>query len=312
MLVYAKLLGMAAFWGGAFVAGRHVSEELAPFTAAFLRFAIASALLWRLTIRLDGRITAPTERQWLPVLALGLTGVFGYNALFFTGLATVPAGRAAVIVASNPACIALLSTLFFGERLRPVNLAGVALCLAGAVVVVSRGAPAALFGQGPAAGLTPGDLAIFGCVGCWVAYSLVGKLLMRSFSPVASITWSCLTGTLLLAPFALAEVLAGANAGLSVSTAAALGYLGLFGTVVGFTWYYEGVRSIGAARAAVFINFVPVMAIVGGFFLLGEGVDASLALGASMVVAGVFLTNRRPAYATKNPGGTRGPAGAVK
>jgi hypothetical protein len=68
-------------------------------------------------------------------------------------------------------------------------------------------------------------------------------------------------------------------------------YLGVFGTVVGFVWYYEGIKSIGPSRASQFINLVPVSAIVLAFFLLDEPITASLAIGAALVVVGVYITN---------------------
>jgi drug/metabolite transporter (DMT)-like permease len=69
-------------------------------------------------------------------------------------------------------------------------------------------------------------------------------------------------------------------------------YLGFFGTVLGFFWYYEGIRAIGPTRASVFINFVPVSGIFFGWLILGEAVNLSLLAGALLVMAGVYLTNR--------------------
>jgi drug/metabolite transporter (DMT)-like permease len=69
-------------------------------------------------------------------------------------------------------------------------------------------------------------------------------------------------------------------------------YLGLGGTVIGFVWYYKGIQRIGAMRASVFINFVPVSAILLGHLVLGEAVGWPLALGALLVITGVYLTNR--------------------
>jgi drug/metabolite transporter (DMT)-like permease len=69
-------------------------------------------------------------------------------------------------------------------------------------------------------------------------------------------------------------------------------YLGIFGTCLGFVWYYEGIKQIGPAKSAVFINFVPISAVIMSFFLLGETVDASLLIGAALVLSGIYLTNR--------------------
>ena len=72
----------------------------------------------------------------------------------------------------------------------------------------------------------------------------------------------------------------------------ALFYLGFFGTVLGFVWYYQGIQRIGAMKAGVFINFVPISAIIFSFFILHEPLSFSLLFGAAMVLSGVYLTNR--------------------
>ena len=83
MLVYIKLLLTAVFWGGTFVAGRSLVQNVGPFSAAFCRFAVASLILIVLTWKTEGRIPVLKKGQILPVLLLGLTGVFSYNLFFF-------------------------------------------------------------------------------------------------------------------------------------------------------------------------------------------------------------------------------------
>ncbi|MFI3270620.1 MAG: DMT family transporter [Pseudomonadota bacterium] len=70
------------------------------------------------------------------------------------------------------------------------------------------------------------------------------------------------------------------------------GYLGMFGTVLGFTWFYEAVQGIGATRAAVFTCFVPIIAILCGWLMLGEQLTVSLFMGTFLVLSGVRLVNR--------------------
>lgn len=287
-MVYLKLALTAVFWGGTFVAGRLLAGQMGPFAAAFLRFALATACLLVLARSREGGLPR-LDRRGLPgVLLLGATGVFAYNALFFTGLATVTAGRAAVIVAANPIVIALGAALFFGERLTRRKAAGIILSVAGAVWVIGRGHPLALLAQG----LAPGDAAILGCVGSWAAYSLLGKKVMARISPLAAVAWSSLAGALMLLPAALAEGLAPLS--YPASAWVALAYLGVFGTVLGFTWFYEGIRAVGPSRAGVFINLVPVSAVAIAWLLLGEPADPSLLLGGGLVLAGVWLANTAP------------------
>ncbi|SDB22717.1 Threonine/homoserine efflux transporter RhtA [Desulfonatronum thiosulfatophilum] len=294
MRTYIKLLCTSMFWGGTFVAGRLVSRELPPFSAAFLRFAIASVCLVILVRIYEGGLPRPRAAQILPIIVLGLSGIFAYNVLFFIGLQTVEAGRAAVIVATNPIFVALLAALLFQEPLGPGRLVGIGLSVSGAVLAITGGHPLALFNQV----LTWGDVAIFGCVASWVTYLLVGKVMMQNLSPHAAVTYSCLAGTVMLLPFSLTEGLIGHLRLIPWTLWAALLYLGMFGTVLGFTWFYQAVKEIGPSRAAVFINFVPIWAIVSGFLILGESLNLTLIMGAAMVGGGVYLTNRK----MKTPG----------
>ncbi|HJW51853.1 MAG TPA: DMT family transporter, partial [Burkholderiaceae bacterium] len=71
----------------------------------------------------------------------------------------------------------------------------------------------------------------------------------------------------------------------------AVGYLGLLGTAVGFVWFYEGVKALGAARASVFTNLVPVFGVSLAVLLLGEPLLASMIVGGFVTLAGVSLTN---------------------
>jgi drug/metabolite transporter (DMT)-like permease len=77
----------------------------------------------------------------------------------------------------------------------------------------------------------------------------------------------------------------------------ALGFLGLFGTVIAFVWFYEGVKALGPPRTAVFINLVPVAAVTLGVLLLGEPLELSMLTGGALVILGVFIINR-PALTT--------------
>lgn len=287
MLTYLKLLATMAFWGGTFVAGRLLAGQVPPFAAAFLRFALAGGLLLVLLRRHAGQLPRLTRRQAGSVALLGLTGVFGYNVAFFTGLQTVAAGRGALIIALNPVGIALLSALIGGEPLRPLRTLGVLVSVSGALLVVSNGHLAVLL----SGGLGRGELALLGCVLCWALYSVLGRRAMRELAPLTAVTYSALFGAACLAPFALAGGVLAAAPGYGLQAWACLIFLAVFGTVVGFLWYYQGIREIGAVRAGVFINFVPVCGVTLGALLLGEPLTATLVQGGLLVIGGAWLTN---------------------
>ncbi|PIE33802.1 EamA family transporter [candidate division KSB3 bacterium] len=289
LLVYIKLLLTALFWGGTFIAGRILAQGVRPFSAAFLRFAIAAIFLLLILWKTDEPFALPQRRQILPILLLGMTGIFLYNLFFFSGLKLIEAGRASVIIANNPIFIALLSAYFFKEDLTPLKMSGILMSVFGAVIVITRGHVLAIFQES----IGVGELYIFGCVISWVSYSLIGKALMKNLSPLLSVTYSVITGATLLFPAAVLEGLLKDMQAYSWPQWVSLFYMGFFGTVLGCIFFYEGISKIGPMKAGLFINFVPISAVVLAFFILGEPITPSLLIGLLFVSTGVYLTNRK-------------------
>ncbi len=280
------------------MAGRIVSRDAGPFSAAFLRFIVASVFLLGFLLESIRRKSTPREaaigesvsdaKTLFLLLLLGLTGVFAYNVFFFSGLKTVTASRASLIIAANPAFIALFSTLLFNEELGFMRAAGILISIAGAAVVISKGSLSVLL-QGR---LGVGEFYILGCVASWVSYSLLGKKALRNVPPLTAVTCACVMGTLCLIAPALNEGILSQIATYSISVWLGIFYLGFFGTALGFIWYYEGILAIGASRAGIFINIVPVSSVILAFFLLNESIDTSVLIGAGLVITGVYITNR--------------------
>jgi drug/metabolite transporter (DMT)-like permease len=288
MIITLKLFLTTIFWGGTFAAGRVVAQHVGVYSASFLRFFIASLFLLAIINRQEGRIPRLQRHQIVPAVLLGMTGVFAYNIFFFLGMKTVTASRASLIVATNPIFISLLSAIIFRDRLNAKEVMGIFLCLTGATIVISRGDLLSIF----TGGVGWGEIYLLCCVASWVAYSLIGKVIMKDLSPLAAVTYSCLIGGAAMFIPACMEGLPRLIGDIVPRDWMGIVYLGFFGTVLGFIWYYEGIRAIGPTRASVFINFVPVSGIFFGWLILGEAVNFSLLAGALLVMAGVYLTNR--------------------
>jgi drug/metabolite transporter (DMT)-like permease len=240
-----------------------------------------------LTRKTEGRLPRINWGQAMNILFLGLTGIFAYNILFFTGLSLINANRASLIIATNPIFISLFSVLLFKDKLSALKIAGLVLSVTGALVVISSGQISNIFKTG----IGRGELAIFGCVISWVSYSLMGKPLMQTLSPMASVCYAAVAGTLMLFFPALGHGLLTNLPTYGFMEWANLFYLGFFGTVLGFFWYYEAIQKIGPMKAGVFINFVPVSAILLSYFILDEPLTREILAGAVLVIAGVYLTN---------------------
>jgi len=284
---YLKLFGVVFFWGGTFVAGRWLAGSVSPYASAFFRFAVASLLLLALTWKTEKRLPRVNGRQLLVLAALGASGICAYNLFFFNGLALISAGRASLIIALNPVFITLLASVVHREPLPWSRGLGILLSVTGAIVVITRGHPAQIL----AGNVGRGELLIFGCVLSWTLYSVIGQTAMRGLSPLTAVCYSSLAGTVLLA---IPAALHGAfREGLRIPPMGwiSIGYLGLFGTVIGFYWYFQAIATIGPSRAGVFINFVPVNALLLSSLVLKEPLTASLLVGAPLVITGSWLAN---------------------
>ena len=297
-MIYIKLILTAFFWGGTFIAGRGIAGTVDPYSAAFLRFAIASFFLLILTRKTEGGFPGINCRQAMFIFCSGLTGIFAYNLLFFKGLSLINANRASLIIATNPIFISLASAVFFKEKLSRLKICGLFLSVSGALIIISDGSLSQIFKTG----IGNGELAIFGCVLSWVSYSILGKPLMKNLSPLVSVCYSSVAGTLLLLIPFLTRGSVDLIRGYGPAEWSSLFYLGFFGTVLGFYWYYQGINTVGPVKSGVFINFVPVSALALSYFILDESVSGEILIGAGLVIAGVYLTNLSPPLKTRTAG----------
>ncbi|MEB0138952.1 DMT family transporter [Undibacterium sp. CCC2.1] len=291
-LTYVKLLIVAMCWGGTFIAGRLLANHIPPMIAAALRFAIASAVLLPLAWQREGGLPKLTRAQMQATFALGATGIFLYNICFFSALEHMVAGRTALFVAVNPIVTALALATLFGERLGGQRWAGIGIAFIGAAIVITRGDPlAAVHDLAQAFG--PGEVFMSIAICAWAAYTIIGRHALTGLSPLAATTYAALWGLLLLSLGASTELTRFDSGLITWPDLAALAYLGIFGTVLGFVWYYEGVKAIGPSRTAVFNNLVPVFGISFAAVLLGEPILISMLIGGALVIGGVALTNRK-------------------
>ncbi len=287
---YIKLFLAPVLWGGALVAGRIVAPQLPPFTLTFLRFSAVSLFLIPALYIKTGRYPVPNRREVLLLVFLSATGILFFNVFLFSGLRTVTAARSAVIIAFTPAVVALVSALFFGEKIRPLMAIGILLAFVGALTTITEGDLSTVFRRG----ISRGDLFLLGCVLSWTIYSLIAKSVMKGLDPLTVLTYGSIIGSVLLIPFVLREGVVGELASQPLSTWLGLLYLSVGAAGIAYLWYYEGIRAVGASRAAIFLNLEPVAAIVLGILILGENPSFPVAIGAALVIGGLYLTNYRP------------------
>lgn len=291
-VAYLLLTLMAVCFGGTWVAGKVAVGSIPPMTLASARFILASFLLWLWARARRAEVRPPTRRDLPLILGMGLTAVAAYNVLFLYGLRLAPASDGAIIVPGlAPVLTAALAWPALGERIGRWGAAGLVTALIGLVLVTgpSGGAGSSRF---------LGDLLFFLGAACWAIYSVIGKTATARFNPVNATLYGTVTGTILLLPFALAERGWTALSNAPLAAWAGLVYLSIFGTVLAFVFFYEGVSRIGAARATSFAFLVPVFGVASSVVMLDERLAWLTGVGGALVLLGLWLVQQQPAIAT--------------
>lgn len=291
-LLAVKLVMVAALWGGTFIAGRILAQSLPLMTAAFGRFFIASILLVIVAVKMEGKLPRLNREQILLTAVLGFTGIFLYNICFFGALARVPAGRTSLFVSLTPIVTAILAGIIFSERLGLRRWVGIIVALLGAIVVITRGdLVGGITDISQSLGL--GELMMLGAVFSWAAYTLISRKVLEALSPIVATTYGTLWGFLFLSIGAIGEFKDIDWMLLDWRVWTSVFYLGAFGTVLAFIWYYQGIQSVGPSRTAIFTNLVPAFGVLFSAALLGEPILISMVVGGLIAVLGVSLVNKK-------------------
>lgn len=284
--IYFLLLLTPLFWGGAFSTTKHVVSELAPLTAATIRFGLAGALM-ALWLTIQGGWNWPLiRRSWSGLFLFAVTGIFLYNALFFISLQYTTAINAALVIVVNPVLTALVAVAFLGETWSWQLGLGVLLSFVGVLITITKGSLLLL----STLSFNRGDILLFGAVLAWTSYTCIGKVVMREVPPLLATTVSTLIGAIMLGLASLYEKSWYKVASLSSQTTGELFFLAVFATVIAFVLYNMGIKQIGASKASAYINLMPVNAMWIAAVFYGEVITPAHLLGVVLIVNGVVLT----------------------
>lgn len=285
---YGKLLTVALFWGATWVAGRIAVGEVSPLAVASWRFLLAATVLGTLLVKKEGW-PRWSRQDLIGIFGLGASGIFLYNLCFLYGLQHIEAGRGALVVALTPVAIAAADVIFFGAAMTSRRSAGIGIALVGCLLVVTRGNLQVLSG-----GVGLGELLILGCVVLWTAYTFIGRSVGKRLSPLSATFGASLAGWSMLTVAALFDGSLFALSNLTTGGALSIAFLGILGTAVAFTWYAEAVGHLGPMRTGMFINLVPLFAVLLGAVILHERLTMATLFGGALIVAGVVTLNWSP------------------
>lgn len=262
---------------------------IAPHALALGRWIVAALLLYAFCHREIAARRHLVRGEALHFLVLGALGMWVCGAFVYIGGRSTTAVNIGLLYAASPVLIALVSALWLHERFGLLQATGVALALAGVLHVLLRGQWSAI-GE---LSLNPGDLWVAVAVICWTAYSLLLRAWPTAFSPLARLTLISAGGVVVLIPFTVWEALTWLPSELSWRSAALVLAAALIPGAGAYAAYSFMQRTLGAARVSVVLYLGPLYSAAVGWAVLGEPVHLFHAVGAALILPGIWLSTRR-------------------
>lgn len=281
-------------WGSTYLAIRFAIATIPPFLMAGTRFLVAGGALY-LWSRLTGA-ERPSKAAWVATAVTGILMLAVGNGAVTWSEQRIPSGIAALLVASVALWMVLLEFLRKnGTRPTRLSIAGLVFGFGGVAVLVG---PAALSNARDLDVLA--SLVLIGASLSWAAGSVYSRVLPRPASAVLGSGMQMLAGGIVLLALGVSsgELRRLDLAGVTAQSALSLGYLIVFGSVVGFTAYAWLLRVCTPAAVATYAYVNPIVAMLLGWLIAGEEFGPRMIVAAAIILSGVALINRasgRPA-----------------
>jgi drug/metabolite transporter (DMT)-like permease len=281
---YIFLTLTTLLWGGNSIAGKLAVGHVSPLTLVFFRWLFAFCILlvigWK-PLREDWPVV---RRHLLKLALLGACGFTLFNAIFYTALNYTTAINVSIEQAGMPVLIIVANFFLFRMRVTWAQAVGVLLTITGVVLTASHGDLRQLLKLK----LNFGDAIMLVAVVLYSGYSVGLRLkpdlrwqsLMLVFAGSSLIT---------AIPFVLWEVASGKVIFPDTKGWLLIGYTALFASVVSQVLFIKGNELIGANRAGIFINLVPIFGSLLSVMILGESFYFYQGIALALVLGGIWL-----------------------
>jgi drug/metabolite transporter (DMT)-like permease len=281
---YLFLLSTMLLWGGNSVAGKLAVGHVSPMTLVFLRWVMAVLILLPVGWRRLREDWPEVRSHWKLLAGLGACGFTIFNVIFYTALNYTTAINVSIEQAAIPIVIILANFVLFRLCVQPLQIIGVVLTIAGVALTASHGD----LGQLLKLDLNFGDAIMLVAVLCYSLYS-VGLRLKPAIRWQSFMLALSIAALLISVPFLVWEIVAGRAVMPDASGWALTLYTALGASVVSQVLYIKGNELIGANRAGLFINLVPIFGTLLSVLIVGEQFQPYQALALALVLGGIAL-----------------------
>ncbi len=282
--IWAALAAVYFFWGTTYIAIRVGVETMPPFLMASVRFLIAGGILYAIAIRTGDREgDRPTRAHWRSATIIGAALLFGGNGLVSWAEQSVPSGMAALIIATVPFWLVLLGRFVLRDRVSLREWMGIAAGFAGLMFLVNPNGGAGIDPSGAA-------LLVIASIS-WAAGSLYARGAPLPSRPLVGTAMEMLCGGVVLGVVGIAAGELGRLdiSAISLESLLGLGWLIVFGSLVGFSAYVWLLRVTRTSLVGTYAYVNPIVAVLLGWAMLNERVTLQTFIAGGIIVVAVAL-----------------------
>lgn len=287
-LAHGAVLAANIIFAVNFSVAKQVTPQLIkPFGLNVARVVVTTALFWMM-MPFEDRSRPVDRRDWLPILACGLTGVTINQLLFIRGLSMTYATHASLIQLATPIMITVIAWLFLGEHVGPWRRLGLLMGVMGATLLIVR-RPAGPFGDDVMAG----DIMILLNGISYSVYFMLAKPLMGRYAPIRFMRWVFTIGMCIITPVGWQEFIAADWSDFGREAWLSIGFVVIGATFLAYMFNIYALQHLDAGAIGSYIYLQPVIAALVATGWYGEPFTLIQALSAALIFGGVFLVNSR-------------------
>ena len=289
MSPYLLLSLTAFFWSLNWVIGRAIAGHVTPFALTYIRWIVALALMLPFAWPAIRAHKDVIRRDWKKIVWLGFWGTGLHNVFAYAGLQYTTATNGVILNSSVPVMIIVLGWLIYRDTITRLQSLGVAISMLGVFAILTRGDLGVLANFQ----LNKGDVIVVVGMVFWAAYTVFLRHKPVGLPGLALLTCCAMVGVALLTPlFVIEMVFLGGRIEVTPATLAAMLYVGIFPSFVGYIFWNRGVEKVGPNVAGIFMHLMPVFGSLLAWLFLGERIQLFHIVGIALILSGITLTTR--------------------
>jgi drug/metabolite transporter (DMT)-like permease len=277
-------------WSGNFIVARGVIQQIPPFSLAFYRWLTASIIMFPIAIQKFNTEKAIVFRHWKYFFWISLTGITLFNTLIYiAGHYSTAINLALIGTTSSPVFAVILAAIFLKEKIKPLRILGMIVCITGIIILLSAGSLERLINFH----FSTGDLWVLAAAMSFAIYNTLVRKKPTNISPANFLFVVFSFGTLLLLPFYLWEVVTTKAVVWDWNLTFIILYLGVGASVISYLLWNGAIGRLGSPRTALFGNLIPVFSTLQAMWILNENVTGVHIVSGLLVIVGLIIANLR-------------------